>query len=212
MNCPTVTTLEQAEKTLPSTVLPIKGLRRDGEANLTSDALTMIIDGLKSRGVDPTDADTKKELTTDLGLLLCSVNQQYQFLLKELGKRVAAGKQVEKEFVDNIHGKNLFMADILNVSRHINGLAVYDSSSSFIEGWQNMTSTPSNRNSVEGFLIGLTHDRSMLESKSYLELQKQMVTVSAEKNKSVSNTLGMYGFLNLVAIGLIIYVAGMRHQ
>jgi hypothetical protein len=212
MNCPTVTTLEQAEKTLPSTVLPIKGLRRDGDANLTSDALTMIIDGLKSRGLDPTNAETKETLINDLGLLLCSVNQQYQFLLKELGERVAAGKQVQKEFLDNVHEKNLFMADILNVSRHINGLALYDSSSSFIEGWQNMSSTPSTHNSVEGFLIGLSHDRSMLESKSYLELQKQMVTVSAEKNKIVSNSLGVYGFLNLVAIGLIIYVAGMRHQ
>jgi hypothetical protein len=209
MNCSPVTNIEQAEATLPSTVLPIKGLRRDAEANLTPDALSMIIDGLKSRGVDPTDAETKKKLITDLGLLLCSVNQQYQFLLKELGERVAANKQISTEFLDNIHGKNLFMADILNVSRHINGLALYDGSSNFIEGWQNMTPKGGDRSSIEGFLIGLSHDRSMLESKSYLELQKEMVSVSTEKNKVASNYLGIYGFLNLVAIGLIIYVAGI---
>jgi hypothetical protein len=212
MSCPTVTTLEEAENRIQSTVLPIKGLRRDGEANLTPDALTMIIDGLKSRGIDPTDIETKKKLVIDLSSLLCSVNQQYQFLLKELIQRISAGNKISKEFLDNIHEKNLFMADILNVSRHIFDLKLYDSSSSFIEGWQNMSSTPSNHNSIEGFLIGLSHDRSMLESKSYLELQKQMVTVSGEKNKIVSNSLGVYGFLNLVAIGLIIYVAGMRHE
>jgi len=210
MNCPPVTTIEQAEASITSTVLPIKGLRRDADSNLTPDALSVIIDGLKSRGVDPTNPETKKTLVADLQSLLCSVNQQYQFLLNELAKRVAANKQISAEFIDNIHEKNLFMADILNVSRHINGLAVYDGSSSFIEGWQNMKPKNGDRSSIEGFLIGLSHDRNMLESKSYLELQKEMITLSTEKNKIASNYLGIYGFLNLVAIGLIIYVAGIR--
>jgi len=37
-----------------------------------------------------------------------------------------------------------------------------------------------------------------------------MVDVTGEKNKIVSNNLGLYGFLNLLAVGLIVYVAGLN--
>ena len=207
MACHDVTTLEQAEATLPSSVLPIKGLRRNADATLTDDARTMIIDGLKSRGVDVTDPAMKKKLIDDLMGLLCSVNKQYQFLLKELFTRVASGAQGPTEaFLNNIKEKNLFMLDTLSISRHIAGIT--STGTSFIEGWQNSVSTES-VNKFEHFTSDLAADRAALDSGSYLEMRKHMVQLTSEKNKVASNNLGMYGFLNLVAIGLIIYVAGI---
>jgi hypothetical protein len=36
-----------------------------------------------------------------------------------------------------------------------------------------------------------------------------MVEVTKEKNKQASNYLGLYGFMNLVAVGLLLYIGGM---
>lgn len=205
MSCPDITTLEQAEAQLPSSVLPISGLRRNDDGTLTDDAKQTIMDGLKSRSVDATDAETKKKLVGDLGKLLCSTNKQYQFLLKVLAERTIAGN-VEDEFVDVILNKNLFMLDILTISRHIMDLKTYDGSVPFIEGWQNggdstYTDTMAQLSS-ERQLAG---EREMLKS---ADLRKHMVQITEEKNNVASNYLAIYGFLNLVAMGLILYVAG----
>ena len=209
MNCPAVTTLEQAEAVLPSSVLPVKGLRRNADSTLTDDARKTIIDGLKSRAVDPTDPATKKKLTDDLMILLCSVNQQYQYLLKELYRRAKSGQMPEDTFINTLKDKNLFMLDIVTISRHIQGLPAYNGGSEFIEGWQNSDSVT--EEFQDAWLIDkLRSDREMFTSGSYLDLRKEMVQITGEKNKVASNYLGIYGFLNLVAIGLIIYVAGSR--
>jgi len=98
------------------------------------------------------------------------------------------------------------MTDIIAISRHIESLKSYDGKTPFIEGWQNTPSSPSANNS--SLDISLARDRELLKSRSYEGLRKHMVDISAEKNKVASNYLGLYGFLNLVAVGLIIYVAG----
>lgn len=206
MDCPAITTLEQAEAKLPSSVLPVSGLRRDQDGILTADAQATIIDGLKSRGVDVTDAATKTKVMADLTNLLCSVNRQYQFLLSELYKRVHEGSEVSDEFVAVVRDKNLSMSDILTVSRLIHSSKGYDGTIPFIEGWQNSGAPPAADTSA--LSQKLSQDRAMLEAHSYEELRKHMVDVTMEKNNVASNSLGLYGFLNMVAIGLIIYVAG----
>ena len=206
MSCPDITTLEQAEAQLPSSVLPISGLRRNDDGMLTDDAKQTIMDGLKSRSVDATDSETKKKLVEDLGNLLCSTNKQYQFLLKVLVERVISGN-VDDEFIDVILRKNLFMLDILTISRHIMDLKTYDGSVPFIEGWQNFSwqdpATSTTTTTVA--TTQLANEREMLKS---ADLRKHMLQISGEKNVVASNYLAIYGFLNLVAMGLILYVAG----
>jgi hypothetical protein len=209
MNCPDITTLEQAEAKLPSSVLPIDGLRRGQDGVLTSDAQAMIMDGLKSRGVDISDKVTKDKLIGELMTLLCSVNKQYQFLLRELYKRITARGDISEEFIAVIHRKNLFMTDILTISRLIETTKGYDGTIPFIEGWQNAPNAGTGT-STSTLSDSLARDRQMLQNKSYEDLRKHMVHVTGEKNKIVSNNLGMYGFLNLLAVGLIIYVAGLN--
>jgi hypothetical protein len=202
MSCPDITTLEQAEAELPSSVLPISGLRRNDDGTLTDDAKQTIMDGLKSRSVDATDAETKKKLLGDLSTLFCSTNKQYQFLLKVMVEREISG-DLKDEFVDVILGKNLFMLDILTISRHITALTTYDGSVPFIEGWQNMATSTNTTTAAQ--LALLAKERDMLQSAN---LRKHMVEITGEKNKIASNYLAIYGFLNLVAMGLILYVAG----
>jgi hypothetical protein len=209
MKCPEVTTLEQAEAKLPSSVVPISGLRRNEDGSLTEDARKTIMDGLKSRSVDPTDPATKKTLIEDLMTLLCSVDKQYEFLLNELYIRVTAGKEVTDEFLAIIREKNIFMLDILTISRHIASFKSYDGNASFIEGWQNggTNTSATSLTSKEG---QLARDRSKLDSKSYENIRMHSLELTKESNRSASNYLAIYGFLNLLAVGLIVYVAGTK--
>ena len=206
MDCPDITTLEQAEAKLPSSVLPISGLRRGSDGILTDDAKSTIIDGLKSRSIDITEPSTKQKVLGELVGLMCSVNKQYQFLLKELYRRFSAAEDITDEFTGIVREKNLFMLDILTISRHIQTLKTYDGTVPFIEGWQNqqpIVYTPD----MNAMTNTLQKDRQMLDSRSYEELRKHMVDITVEKNNVASNNLGFYGFLNLIAVGMIIYVA-----
>lgn len=206
MDCPNITTLEQAEAKLPSSVLPISGLRRGSDGILTDDAKSTIIDGLKSRSIDITEPSTKQKVLGELVGLMCSVNKQYQFLLKELYRRFSASEEITDEFTGIVREKNLFMLDILTISRHIQTLKTYDGTVPFIEGWQNqqpIVYTPD----MNTMTKTLQRDRHMLDSRSYEELRKHMVDITVEKNNVATNNLGFYGFLNLIAVGMIIYVA-----
>jgi hypothetical protein len=206
MNCIQVTGLEDAMKKLPSSVVPIEGLRRDNEGNLTRDALRTIVDGLKSRGIDPTDPTVHDKLQGDLASFLCSLNNQYSVLLKEFNRKLNAKEQLSKEFIEIIKDKNITMQDVINVSRHLDGI---QSSTMFIEGWQNTDSTTEKRAGKEAFTQRLKEDFQALDGSSIdrLKIQKRMVEVTEEKNKIAYNYLGLYGFLNLMAIGLLIFIA-----
>jgi hypothetical protein len=211
MDCPPVTTMEQAMAELPSSVLPIKGLRRDAQGNLTPDALQTIMDGLKSRAIDPTQAKERARVLKDLVTLLCQVKRQYDYLMDELARRIDAGKPIQTEFVDVIRQKNLFLQDILNVARHMDTLKPFDESSTFLEGWQGMLPVQPSVNpmppTVKKLMEQFQNERQMLDSKSYVEMRKHRVELLQEKNKSATNYLGIYGFMNLVAVGLLIYIA-----
>lgn len=205
MSCLQITSLDDAIKRIPSSVLPINGLRRDSDGNLTKDAMSMIIDGIKSRGIDPTDRDTNAGLRKDLASFLCSLNNQYQFLLKELVGRVEKNDVITTEFIDIVKEKNITMQDVINTSGYLEQINTRRPDSDFIEGWQNTMPSNKPRLSIEAF----QSDMNILNSKSYLQLKKHMVEVTEEKNRMASNYLGLYGFLNLVAVGLLIYVAAV---
>jgi hypothetical protein len=100
------------------------------------------------------------------------------------------------------------MQDVLNTSGYLEGIQSFGRDTDFIEGWQNTESVP--KTNIATIIEGLKGDLSALDSSSYAELKRHMVEVTQEKNKVASNYLGLYGFLNLVAIGLLIYVSAGR--
>lgn len=51
------------------------------------------------------------------------------------------------------------------------------------------------------------HDEMLKKETSLADLRKSMVDYSQEKNLSAQNLLALYGFLNLVALGLLFYIA-----
>jgi hypothetical protein len=51
------------------------------------------------------------------------------------------------------------------------------------------------------------HSKMLNSETSLTDLRKRMVEYTEEKNRSAGNLLSLYGFLNLVAIGLLFYIA-----
>jgi hypothetical protein len=214
MECKEVTSIDQAMKEIPFTLFPVQGLRRTSEGDLTEDAIRTIMDGLKSRGKDISDPNVKKEALSDLSAFLCSVNKQYAFILNTIIDMLKSGGDANNDLIQMAQAKNQLMQDILTISRHIQGVPGTDASQ-FIEGWQNQISNPSaeaNRGtdvtlarlkdeqlllrgglSKEGFVSGGERDHA--------------IEITRQKNRVVTNYLGIYGFLNLVAVGLLIYIS-----
>jgi len=209
MDCIQITSLEEAMKKLPSSVVPIEGLRRDNDGNLTADALRTITDGLKSRGIDPTDPTVQEKLQQDLISFLCSLNNQYNVLMKELLRKMSTKEKPSKQFIEIIKDKNITMQDVINVSRHLGGVQSSTQWMTFMEGWQNTESVINKKGDKDALLSLLKEEFQTLSGSSadYMNVQKRMVEVTEEKNKIAYNYLGLYGFLNIIAIGLLIFIA-----
>jgi len=207
MECPDITTLEQAEATLPSSVLPISGLRRNEDGLLTEDARNTIMDGLKSRGVNFTNAEEIKRIINELFTVLCSTRKQYEFLLREY---MVNGMPTDEQ-VKILIQKNFMVTDIITISRHITK-TMEDNirNPTMIEGWQDMKNAKPAPDSNDALMKKLARDRALLEGFTSTDLGRQQVDITKEKNKIASNYLGMYGFLNLFAVGLILYLAASK--
>ena len=198
--CPDITTMEEAEAELPSSIIPIDGLRRDEKDNLTEDALNTIIDGLKSRGIDITDPETKKTVVMELMQLMCTASKQGAFASKTVGS------DMKPKEIELMVKKNRMVSDIRSVSRRINDVSP-ENPRPFVEAWQNMSSDP---NSNDKLMKRIARDRAMLEGFTSDDLGEQKVEISEQKNRIASNYLGIYGFLNLFAVGLILYLAASK--
>jgi hypothetical protein len=179
MSCIQVDTLDEAMRDIPSSVLPITGLRRDADGALTKDALSMIVDGLKSRGIDPTDKGENDRIRSELIVFLCSLNNQYQFLISELLKKTSQNNVVTKDFLRVVKNKNQTMQDVINTSGYLQGIKSFGRDTDFIEGWQNTQSTLTSPETST--IEGLQNDMNALESKTYESLKRHMVEVTEEK-------------------------------
>jgi hypothetical protein len=208
--CDPVTSLEDAEKEIPSAILPIRGLRRDAEGDLTPDALRTVLDGLRTKGIDAQDSEDKEMILRDTGVLLCRINGQYQFLLRTVFQRMDAGQPVPRRLLERAKEKNLTMLDLLSISRHVGGIPARDESKIFTEGWQTGNKV---KDMFQDLMRDLKEQAKLMEnfdSGSVMKLRQHMVDVTTEKNRWATNSLGLFGFLNLVAIGMLIYISSAR--
>lgn len=203
MSCKSINSIEEAEEPITASLFPTSGLRRGTDGALTLDAVRTIVDGLKSRGIDPKDPATKRELLRQMEMLFCTVNNQYQFLVDDMMKNMASSQPVSARRLQITIEKNQYMLDILTVLRHIQSMQIHDQSTVFIEAWQNPLQTAASGLSPNE--SQLKDEKDLLESRNLYEIRKHRVDILEEKNRVATNYIGLYGFLNLVAVGLLIY-------
>ena len=107
--------------------------------------------------------------------------------------------------------KNQMMLDILTLSRQINQKTsgkepvlkegFWQAGGSKIQdGSGNVISSPVTESQLQ-------EEQELLQTKSYVMLREHAVEVTEEKNRAITRQLGLYGFLNLVAIGLLLYIS-----
>jgi hypothetical protein len=72
---------------------------------------------------------------------------------------------------------------------------------------QNTEINAMNSNLQSTFNTLQAHNRILRSETSLTDLRKRMVEFTEEKNRSALNLLSLYGFMNLVAIGLLFYIS-----
>lgn len=200
--CNPVTSMDQAKEPVVSALLPVKGLRHDDNGELTKDAIQIINDGIKSLGVDPTAEESRAAILSEAKHVLCKINAQYEFMLGEYSNGLSSNKPASKELFDQIKEKHQGMKDIISISRHILDMPIVskDDPNKMKEGFQDDVPDPNAemRNQLNAIDSGL------------MEFGARNYELSNEKNNSMNAYLNMYGYLNVVAIGLLFYIAMAR--
>jgi len=198
-SCPEITTMSDAMAPIASPLLPIVGLRHDKDGNLTDDAIQTIMDGIKSMGMDINSDDIKTAVLDQAKKTLCTTNSQYIFLLNSY--RTTSNKDVYEQLFAKAQG----MKDILSVARHIVDLKEPDGT--MIEGFlgnytgnskvalkEAFDSVQDRINNYDIMMAGVT------------DFESEKLIISEQKNRSVDSYLSLYGFMNVVAIGLLFYI------
>ena len=214
-SCDPITSIEDAKAPFVSPLIPISGLRHDEKGDLTTDALQIILDGMKSLGVDPADEVVRTAILKEAKQTLCKINSQYEFLVKSFIGNEAI---TDKDTLALLSEKNQTMKDILSVSRHIMEMSSSKDKPSMVEGFLGtLTNTNTNTNNKlrEGFdsIEDITNKRDVdLQNGSVppSEFRKQTLEVSEQENRSVNTYLSVYGFMNVVAAGLLFYIISVK--
>lgn len=226
MSCPSKTAITASELNqtfsagtkpglLPSS--PPGSSDRDGNGILKDTTVKTLVASLKGSGVIPT-ATTKgnpeefiikqKQLLKDIEDEYCFYESRYKYSLEQLFKAINVGYMNNTGDAQSAIQSNLTSTQALNqklndLTQIINGVT------------EDMLSST---NSLEEETRAL--DKKMKEQKQKLdtqnkiissnqavtEINKQMVKFTEQKAKYSDNLLGLYSFLNIVALGLLIYV------
>jgi hypothetical protein len=197
--CDKINSIEEANRPVVSPLLPVKGLRHDDNGDLTADAINIIKDGIKSLGIDIESDSAREAILTEVKHTLCIINNQYQFMLSKYSESMALGKPVDDKLVMQIKEKNQAMRDVISLSRHVLDMPL-KKDNKMVEGFIGSTSTLDDNMRKE--LSQLSGDLKNFKIRNY--------QVSQEKNKSVNAYLSLYGFLNVVAIGLLFYIVSVK--
>ena len=226
MSCPAKTAITASELNqiysnkdkpgiLPSS--PPGSSDRDGNGMLKDTTIKALISSLKGAGVIPTAKTTsnpelfmkkQEELLRNIEAEHCFYEARYKYALEQLFKNINIGYMNNTGDVQSAIKSSLASTQELNkklndLTQIINGIT------------DDMLSST---NTLEAETKAL--DRRMKEQKQKLdaqnkiissnqavtELNKQMVKFTEQKADYSNNLLGLYSFMNIVALGLLIYV------
>lgn len=224
MSCPSKTAITDTELNqiytgtnpglLPGTA-PVAS-DRDGNGMLNTTTIKTIIGSLKSSGIVPTpnpekaDLYLKKvsELLKNTELEYCFYESRYKYSLERLLSAINQGYNNNTGVVQTEIQKYLTSTQVLNqklndLTQIINGITE-----------DMLSSTSELEQQVRAFDKKMKEQQQKLQAQNKIissgqavtELNKQMVKFTEEKGKYSNNLLGLYSFLNIVALGLLVYI------
>jgi hypothetical protein len=231
---PDVTSISKRDEAYVGSILPAMGTSRDSTGRLNDQQLETIYQSLVTNGKLVSNqkyqeslnrisngirADTKVVLET-IGVTekatmaaiqdeFCFNYKRYKFSLQNLFDTIVStsqGTTLTDDQKTEIQSKlnkakdfNTKLNDIIQITNFIAKKRATE-----MEG-QN-TQINNLNTSISALFKGLHDQNQMLKSQDALvQIRKRMVEYTMEKNNSASNLLALYGFLNIVAIGLLIH-------
>ncbi len=223
--CPTKTAITDTELTqtftngvkpglLPSS--PPGASDRDGNGMLNTSTVQASISSLKGSGIIPSPKSAspemfvmkQQELLKDIQTEYCFYESRYKYSLEQLFNSINIGYNNNTGDVQASIQKYLASTQTLN--QKLNDLV------QIINGITNdmLSSTTGLEAEIKAFDKQMREEKLKLEkqnkiitsNQATMEINKQMVKFTEQKAKYSNNLLGLYSFLNIVALGLLVYV------
>jgi hypothetical protein len=199
---------------LPST--PNGSSDRDGNGMLTANAVSSILQTLKTSNAIPVATATNAEayvarqtvFLTNVKAEYCFYDSRYKFCLEKLFSAVRQGYQnnsseaqaLVQKYLDLTQRFNQRMNDLTQIMNAIteDGLRASNNISQDIKDFNEKIQQQKNK---------LIEQRDLISSsQATTTIRKQMVKYTEEKARRSDNLLKTYGFLNIVALGLLVYI------
>ena len=199
---------------LPST--PNGSSDRDGNGMLTANAVSSILQTLKTSNVIPVATATNAEayvarqtvFLTNVKAEYCFYDSRYKFCLEKLFSAVRQGYQnnsreaqaLVQKYLDLTQRFNQRVNDLTQIMNAIteDGLRASNNISQDIKDF-NAKIQEQKKKLTEQYVL-------ITSSQATTNIRKQMVKYTEEKARRSDNLLKMYGFLNIVALGLLVYI------
>jgi hypothetical protein len=234
---PAVTSETELSRPFPNSVLPSAEPERTADGRLTQTALDSIYSQLVNQGklisqqrykqimvnvtsqkdkgeqqkilesVGQQESQTMAALQTEF----CFYYVRYKFALEDLFETLSrtsaasaltdAQRRTIETKITNTKGLNVKLNDLIQLT---NSIATKRASEMRD---QNLTINMLNENIKDVYTRLQRQNEILRKEDSITELRRRMVEFTEEKNQSAVNLLSLYGFLNLVALGLLFYVA-----
>lgn len=188
-------------KTRLAEIKEARGVQRYDEQKKGRQELTRILNDLPQ-----TEIQTFNDLKTEF----CHFYSRYQYALDQLFTSLSAtsGKakvtDTERQAINMYLGKakefNIKLNDLVQISNYLAARRVQDASKQSSE-------VNALNQSISSVFTSLQKQAEILNKEhGEADLRQRMVEYTQEKNRSTNNLLQLYGVLNIVAIGLLLYI------
>lgn len=201
---------------LPSS--PFGASDRSGDGLLLDATLNQLVGSLKSQNIVPavtanaSSGDSfvlkQKSFLASIKEEYCFYDSRYKYALQKLLSTVQQGYMTQSGDVQQ--GIQTYLQYTQRLNQKINDLTqIINAITNDMEsGAANLSSEVKKFNKeVQEKQKALEEQNKILSSQSAAtKLNKEMVKFTEKKNKYTNNLLNLYGFMNIVALGLLIYV------
>lgn len=181
---------------------------KDARAQMKSDDMKKGREELNRMLNDLPQSET--QTFNDLKDEFCHTYSRYRYALDQLFAKLSAtsGKatvsESDKAAINMYLGKardfNIKLNDLIQVSNFLASKRVQDASK------QSSEVNALNENITSVFNSLRRQSEILNKEHSEAELRQRMVEYTQEKNRSTNNLLQLYGVLNIVAVGLLLYI------
>ena len=199
---------------LPST--PNSSSDRDANGMLNTKALALIVSSLKSSGVIPvgstkdTDAYVAKKAVflKNIQAEYCFYDSRYKYTLEQLFAAIRSGYNANTTDNSGTIQKYLTLSQTLN--KRLNDLTQIINS--VVDDMLKVTSEMETEiaafvKKIKEQQVKLDEQNKIISSgEATIKIKKEMVKYTEEKARNSTNLLNLYSFLNVVALGLLVYV------